>query len=187
MKLAYLRRWQATHLAERLSKLDNFKTSWSTLSPALQFSSRARGTYDPSTGTFDSQAKALGTTRARRPQYLDIRVGELPECGIPEHHIYMMRSDYEEALAEMPPHLKEAWGDYLRKPRSSAIYAPKRTREGGKVYRSPQRVTSCSRTLERAVLFLLKYADVKDPALLEELHKQRLERESGETLSRSVA
>ena len=125
MNARHVLNWQQEALAHTLFKLEHKHLRWESLAPKLQLSSNAKGFFDPESGSFDT-SRALSAPRPATTGVITVYVDALPELGIPAHTLSLIKGDYEAALNSLDLNEREAFFDFIGKPRYSALYTVKR-------------------------------------------------------------
>ena len=117
--------WQTAALGEALWRHEQGLVAFENLEPALPLEKKGGGVYDPASGRFDTEIKAMGLPGSQRPSCLSVEVEELLSVSIPQHNVYLMASDHDAAVKTMTPEERAAWFEYVGKPRFSSLYTYK--------------------------------------------------------------
>lgn len=158
-----LKRWQANTLAEALH--DHFSGKFGA--PIFE-------QLEPELPQCKTSSSDQRFPTASRPAMMSVYVTSLPALNIWDHYLLLGSSDYDKALKAMTVHERDAWREWLDKPRSRAIFHYKKvTRkrvEAGKVVST--RLHHCivpgskfEANLQSAIVKFLQFAEAKEIAL----------------------
>ena len=106
--------WQLNALAEALWAYEQGYRPFEHLEPSLPLEK-------------SGDRRPVGV-EVKRPGYLSVRVPRLDELGLVEHWLYLMSLDYPEAVRSLSAREREAYDDYVSKPRLSSPYWVRKVR-----------------------------------------------------------